>query len=116
MRSSGQRFSDFKEDWQGEQIKEKASPLIDAYLINRYETSIADAKRYGLIRASFELEPWVDSRFLQQVLQEQGLTNYWTEQPAAAAPAKPLASTPSTIANATARIIAVFSGLMAAGC
>jgi sulfonate transport system substrate-binding protein len=81
---SGQRFSDFKEDWQGEVIKEKASPLIDAYLVNRYEGSIADAKRYGLIRNTFDFKPWVDASFLEQVLREQGLSNYWTEQPASA--------------------------------
>lgn len=79
---SGQRFSDFKEDWQGEQIKEKASPLLDAYLTSRYEGSIVDAKRYGLIRSTFDFKPWVDSSFLQQVLQEQGLAAYWAEQPA----------------------------------
>jgi sulfonate transport system substrate-binding protein len=90
---SGQRFSDFKEDWQGEQIKERASPLLDAYLFSRYEGSIADAKRYGLIRNTFDFRPWVDSSFLDQVLQEQGLTNFWPQQAAVAqAPLSPIAS------------------------
>jgi sulfonate transport system substrate-binding protein len=83
---SGQRFSDFKEDWQGELIKEKANPLIDPYLEARYQGAIADAKRYGLIRTAFELKPWIDASFLQQVLQEEGLNGYWTELPAVTGP------------------------------
>jgi sulfonate transport system substrate-binding protein len=89
---SGQRFSDFKEDWQGEQIKEKASPLIDPYLTARYEGAIEDAKRYGLIRNHFEFKPWADPSFLQQVLEEDKLGGYWTPQPPAAPPSPQVAN------------------------
>ncbi|MEY2934258.1 MAG: hypothetical protein RL033_5007, partial [Pseudomonadota bacterium] len=77
---------------QGEQIKEKASPLLDAYLASRYEGSIADAKRYGLIRSAFDFKPWVDASFLEQVLQEQGLSTYWAAQPAVTQSPRPIAS------------------------
>jgi len=81
---SGVRFSDFKEDWQGDAFKERASPLLDAYVISRYGRAIADAKRYGLIRNTFAFDPWTDRRFLDEVLKEQGLQNFWPSQPAIA--------------------------------
>jgi sulfonate transport system substrate-binding protein len=89
---SGQRFSDFKEDWQGEAIKEKANPLIDPYLVDRYEGAIADAKRYGLIRKTFDFKPWVDASFLGQVLEEEGLSAYW-------APLQPVATPLTQVAR-----------------
>ena len=79
---SGTPFSIFKEDWAGESIKEKNSPLVDAYTIARYKSSIADAKRYGLIKNTFDFEPWVDSSFLNEVLKEEKLEDFWKPLPA----------------------------------
>jgi sulfonate transport system substrate-binding protein len=79
---SGVPFSSFKEDWAGETFASKASPLIDPYLISRYQRSIADAKKYGLIRSSFPFEPWVDTSFLEQILKEENLQNLWKPEPA----------------------------------
>lgn len=94
---SGQRFSEFKEDWQGDVIKDRASPLIDAYLLGRYTDAIADARRYGLIRKSFDVEPWVDTRFLAHALEESQLGTFWTPlAPQRASTASPSAS-PSSI-------------------
>ena len=81
---SGVRFSDFKEDWQGDNFKERASPLIDAYVTSRYNRAIADAKRYKLIRNTFPIEPWTDRHFLDEVLKEQGLQDFWQPQAAVA--------------------------------
>ncbi|WP_437571814.1 hypothetical protein [Sorangium sp. So ce542] len=58
------------------------SPLVDAYVVARYKTSIADAKRLGLIRATFDFEPWVDRSFLDQVLKEEKLEGFWKPRPA----------------------------------
>lgn len=79
---SGTPFSNFKEDWSGESARDKASPLVDPYLVARYKKNVADAKRYGLIRETFEIEPWFDTSFLQQVLKEEKLEGVWRPQPA----------------------------------
>jgi sulfonate transport system substrate-binding protein len=80
---SGTPFSNFKEDWSGESIRDKASPLVDPYLVSRYKKNVADAKKYGLIRNTFEIEPWLDTSFLDQVLKEEKLEGEWRVQPAA---------------------------------
>ena len=46
-----------------------------------FERSIEDAKRFGLIRQTFEFEPWVDRRFLDEVLKEEKLEDFWTPAP-----------------------------------
>lgn len=74
---SGVPFAAFKEDWAGESVRYRDSPLVDAYVVARYKTSIADAKRLGLIRTAFDFEPWVDRSFLDQVLKEEKLEGFW---------------------------------------
>ncbi len=74
---SGFTFSSFKEDWKGEDIKYRTSPLIDAYVASRYKLQIDDARRFNLTRSSFSFEEWTDLRFLNQALKELGLANYW---------------------------------------
>lgn len=78
---SGTPFSNFREDWQGQSIKESNSPLVDPYVVARYKRSIEDAKRFGLIRNTFEFEPWVDRSFLDSVLKEEQLENFWKPAP-----------------------------------
>jgi sulfonate transport system substrate-binding protein len=77
---SGVPFASFKEDNAGQSLRETLSPLVDPYLIARYKNSIADAKKYGLIRDSFAFEPWVDTSFLEAVLKEEKLEDFWPRQ------------------------------------
>jgi sulfonate transport system substrate-binding protein len=77
---SGVPFASFKEDNSGQSLRYTLSPLVDPYLVARYKTSIGDAKRYGLIRDTFEFEPWVDTSFLEAVLKEEKLENFWPRQ------------------------------------
>jgi sulfonate transport system substrate-binding protein len=81
---SGVPFASFKEDNRGQSLRQALSPLVDPYLIDRYKNSISDAKRYGLIRNDFQFEPWVDTSFLEAVLKEEGLENFWPRQQAIA--------------------------------
>lgn len=74
---SGTPFSAYKEDWGDTPILYKSSPLIDPYIVARYKQSIEDAKRYGLIRRTFDFDSWVDTSFLSQILQEDHLEAYW---------------------------------------
>jgi sulfonate transport system substrate-binding protein len=79
---SGIPYSSFKSDWSGEQFVVKVSPKVDAYLRKRYESSIEDARRFQLIRQPFDFGSWVDSSFLDQVLEEQHLAELWPARPA----------------------------------
>jgi sulfonate transport system substrate-binding protein len=78
---SGIPYSSFKSDWGGEQFLVKVSPKVDDYLRNRYRSSIEDAYKFHLIRKPFDFDSWVDSSFLDQVLQEQQLAGLWPARP-----------------------------------
>jgi hypothetical protein len=51
------------------------------YTVARYKSSIVDAKRYGLIKNTFDFEPWVDASFLNAVLKEENLDGFWKPLP-----------------------------------
>lgn len=74
---SGNPFAAFKRDWQGEDIKYKNSPLVDAYVASRYKLQIDEAKRLGLTRSTFSFEQWTDLSFLNQALKELNLEGFW---------------------------------------
>lgn len=79
---SGTRFTDYKEDLRGQSLKALASPLVDGYHISQYKRQISEAKRFNLIKNTFEHEAWLDLHFLNEVLKELQLENYWTPSPA----------------------------------
>lgn len=74
---SGTPYSALKEDWTGESFKLIASPLVDPYLRARYNKSIQDALKYKLIRSPFDLNSWIDTSFLDEVIKEEHLENFW---------------------------------------
>jgi sulfonate transport system substrate-binding protein len=74
---SGVTFANFKEDQGATSLKVLSSPLLDEYLVSQYNRNIEEAKRYGLIRNTFRFEDWEEPRFLQEVLKELNLQNYW---------------------------------------
>ncbi|KYF51489.1 nitrate ABC transporter substrate-binding protein [Sorangium cellulosum] len=86
---SGVPFSSYKEDHAGESLKVRSSPLFDEYLIARYKSAVADAKKFGLIRRTFDVDAWIDQRFLREALKELNLEHYWPEFDASGKPKRP---------------------------
>jgi sulfonate transport system substrate-binding protein len=76
---SGVTFANFKEDLGTSSLKVLSSPLVDDFLSTQYNQNIQEAKRFGLIRNAFRFEDWYEPQFLQQVLKELQLQEYWVE-------------------------------------
>jgi sulfonate transport system substrate-binding protein len=74
---SGTPFAAMKEDWQGQSVKFRTSPLLDPYVVSRYKFQLEQAKGFGLVRNSFDVEAWFDRSFLNAALKELGLENQW---------------------------------------
>jgi sulfonate transport system substrate-binding protein len=74
---TGFTFASFKEDWTNESMKYKTSPLIDPYIVSRYNFQINEAKRLGLTRNIFDFREWVEPSLLNAVLQELNLQTFW---------------------------------------
>jgi sulfonate transport system substrate-binding protein len=78
---SGVQFNNYKEDFQGGSVKLSASPLLDPYLVSQLKAKIPLAKRYGLIKQTFDFESLIDRRFLDRALKDQKLESYWPQLP-----------------------------------
>jgi sulfonate transport system substrate-binding protein len=87
---TGFTFSSYKEDWVGESLRYKLSPLLDPYVFARYNHQITETKRLGLVRKTFDFADFADSSFLNAVLKEQNLQDFWQPRdPATGLPAAP---------------------------
>lgn len=74
---SGYPYSNFKEDLKGQGLKVLSSPLLDGYFGAQYAQQIKEAKRFGLIKNTFDYASWAEPKYLTQALKELGLENFW---------------------------------------
>jgi sulfonate transport system substrate-binding protein len=84
---SGFPASGYRFDFQGQDLKYRNSPLIDASIIASYRFQAKQAKEFALLRRNVELDGWFDRSFLDRALKEQGLVGYWQEYGADGKPA-----------------------------
>lgn len=74
---SGFTFNSFKEDLKGQSLKTLSSPLLDPYLVSQYKKQVSEAKRFGLIKETFDVDKWFEPRFVNEALKELNLTDFW---------------------------------------
>jgi sulfonate transport system substrate-binding protein len=84
---SGFPASGYRFDFQGQDLKYRNSPLIDASIIESYRFQAAQAKEFALLRRNVEIDGWFDRSFLDRALKDQGLVGYWQEYGADGKPA-----------------------------
>ena len=81
------------ESWQSEYanqtLKDRTSPLIDPFIVARYQAVADDALHLNLIRQPVSVNGWFEPKYLDQALKTLKLENYW---PRFDASGKPLAS------------------------
>lgn len=69
----------WREDFIGQPLRVRLSPLLDPFLVARYEDGADEALRLKLIRSRPEIKGWFDRSFLNQALKTQKLEGYWPE-------------------------------------
>ncbi|AIP34758.1 bacterial extracellular solute-binding s, 3 family protein [Paraburkholderia xenovorans LB400] len=76
--TDGQRRADLEEDYSGRPISDRMSPLIDPFFVGRYQATLDQAAALGFLHGpKFDVEQWIDRRFLQSALTRLGLNDYW---------------------------------------
>ena len=60
-------------------LGERLSPLFDPFIVARTRQSVADAYRYKLIRQNFDVNAWIDRRYLDAALKDLQLEHYWSQ-------------------------------------
>lgn len=78
------------ESWQAEyanqQLKDRSSPLIDPFLVARYQSVADDALRLNLIRQPVSVNGWFETKYLDQALETLKLEKFWPRFDAAGKP------------------------------
>ena len=79
----------WREDFIGQPLRVRLSPLLDPFLVARYKDATEEAFKLKLIRSKPEIDSWFDRRFLDAALKSQKLEGYW---PAYGADGEPIGS------------------------
>ena len=69
----------WREDFIGQPLRVRLSPLLDPFLVARYKDASEEAFRLKLTRSKPEIDSWFDRRFLNAALKELKLEGYWPE-------------------------------------
>jgi sulfonate transport system substrate-binding protein len=69
----------WREDFIGQPLRVRLSPLLDPFLVARYKDGANEALALKLVRNKAEIDSWFDRRFLNAALKELKLEGYWPE-------------------------------------
>ena len=90
------KIEHWREDYEGQPLRTRLSPLFDPFLTDRYKDAVEHAYQFRLIRRKFEVDPWIDRSFLNAALKDLKLEGYWP-----ATPVGPLRASSSYAAQGT---------------
>lgn len=76
---TGTPYSDYKEDFKGDALRDRLSPLLDEYYVASLNKSVDEAKKFRFTRREVPLAGWVEPKYLQAALKEQKLEHFWDE-------------------------------------
>lgn len=74
---AGTPYEHWKEDYDGEPLRVRLNPTFDPFLVGRYRDAVEQAYKFKLTRARFDVDGWIDTRYLKAALKELQLEHYW---------------------------------------
>lgn len=74
---AGTPFEHWKEDYDGDPLRVRLNPTLDPFLVGRYKEAVDNAVRFKLARARFDVDAWIDRRYLTAALKELKQETYW---------------------------------------
>ncbi len=83
---SGRTPETYRDDFAGQTMKQRNSPIMDAFLIEQYRVQAEQARSYGLVRREVDVNGWFEPRFLEAALDKLGLQHAWPRLDAAGKP------------------------------
>lgn len=86
---SGNPELGIRSEFDGENLKERFSPLIDEDLVADYQRVVDEGVKLGLIKQGFAVKEWFVPQFVQQAVKDLKLEKFWTELDAQGKAIKP---------------------------
>lgn len=77
---SGIPLAAFKKDFGTTSGKLLSTPLFDEYYVKHLKEAVATSKATRIIRKDFDVDQFIDRSYLEAVLKEEGLENYWDKR------------------------------------
>lgn len=74
---SGIPAAHYRESFEGQSLKARNTPLMDAFFVAKYKQAGEDCRRFGLLRTPVDVEQWIDRSYLESALKELRLEHYW---------------------------------------
>ncbi|MCI1045388.1 ABC transporter substrate-binding protein [Caballeronia zhejiangensis] len=74
---SGVPVESWSSEFANQSMKDRMSPLIDPFLVARYQAVADDALRLNLIRQPVSVNGWFEPKYLDQALKSLKLEAYW---------------------------------------
>lgn len=74
---AGTPYAHWQEDYAGEPLRVRLNPNFDPFLVARYRDAVDQALKFRLTRARFDVDGWIDTRYLQAALKSQQLETFW---------------------------------------
>lgn len=74
---SGTPVESWEDEFHGQQLKERESPLIDPFYIARYQKVADEALALHLIRTPVKVDGWFETKYIDHALQTLGLQKTW---------------------------------------
>jgi sulfonate transport system substrate-binding protein len=75
---SNEPAESLRADFTGVPLRDRASPLVDTFLVSRYQAVADQAKAEKLIRRPVSIDGWFQPSYLLKALKDKGLEDYWT--------------------------------------
>ncbi|WP_432209410.1 ABC transporter substrate-binding protein [Acinetobacter variabilis] len=74
---SGIPLVDYQKTWDGWNLKDRNSPLLDEFHRSQIDEALKIAKEAKLIRRDVDTKTWYEPKYLNHALKDLGLENYW---------------------------------------
>jgi sulfonate transport system substrate-binding protein len=75
-------------------LRLRLSPLLDAFFITRYREAVATSQELRLIRRGFDVDAWLEPKYVRSAVERFGLGGTWPAHDAAGNPLPTVAAVP----------------------
>jgi sulfonate transport system substrate-binding protein len=69
--------ADYESDLAGLPLSHRLSPRFDPFVVAIDKQSVEDAYRFKLIRRKFDVDAWIDERYVETAVKQLKLENFW---------------------------------------
>ncbi|NTW48153.1 MAG: ABC transporter substrate-binding protein [Chlorobiales bacterium] len=76
---TGATYKYTKEDYEGQLLKDRVSPVIDDATVNAFKEIVEFSYQRGLIRKKYDVDEWIDKSYSEAALKELGLEKFWAK-------------------------------------